>query len=301
MFLGPRIDDMKFSIVIPTFNRKETLHQCLRAATSQTYSQYEIIVVDDGSTDGTDHLVRQEFPSVLYLQQESNRGPSSTRNLGIRAATGEIVAFTDDDCLVPIEWISRLADGYTAYPLASGVGGYVEPPSEMLMASAFARYESYLSHVVYGASDQVYFGGFESPCGATSNMSYRKSVLEEEGRFDESFPFAAGEDADLKWRVCEAGHRLLYLPIRVSHLRDYSWGAFRRQQITRGRGVIHFERKHAHQPSRLRLILRLLKRGLLFVPNSIRIGPRLAWLKLWAGWIEIWGGWLEINRLQSAG
>lgn len=292
---------MKFSIVIPTLNRKETLRQCLRAATGQTYPQYEVIVVDDGSTDGTDHLIGQEFPEVLYLRQKSNRGPSAARNAGFSAATGEIIAFTDDDCLLPVEWLSHLADGYTRYPETSGVGGYIEASEEISAENAFARYENYLSHMVYGASDQEYFGGFESPCGGTNSMSYRRSVLNEAGGFDESFPFAAGEDADLKWRICQAGHRLLYLPIGVIHLQEYNWEAFRRQQITRGRGIIHFERKHAHQPSELRLTLRLLKRGLLFVPSLIKIGPQLAWLKLWAGWFEIWGSWLETYRLRSTG
>jgi len=92
---------MRFSIIIPTHNRKETLRRSLSAAIVQDYLNYEVIVVDDGSSDGTGEMVRREFPHVRCIRQEPNRGPATARNQGIKVATGEITAFTDDDCLVP--------------------------------------------------------------------------------------------------------------------------------------------------------------------------------------------------------
>jgi GT2 family glycosyltransferase len=130
-------------------------------------------------------------------------------------------------------------------------------------------------------------------------MSYKRSVLLDIGGFDETFPYAAGEDADLKWRICAAGHRLLYVPSRVIHLQPYTWAAFRKQQMTHGRGAVHFDRKYHQIPSRLRLILRVVKRGLLVAPDLLRIGPAIAWIKLWAGWYECWGQWLEANKLRA--
>lgn len=288
---------MRFSAIVPTYNRKETLRQTLTALAAQDYPDYEIIAVDDGSTDGTREMVTTEFPGVRYLLQP-NRGPAAARNRGIAAATGEIIAFTDDDCVPPRDWLARLADGYARHPEVAGVGGYLEAPEHLLTNNIFARYEHYISHIVYAAGDREYLGSFECPAGGTNSMSYKKMVLQTVGGFDETFPYAAGEDADLKWRVCRAGYRLLYVPSRVVHLQPYTWATFRKQQIAHGRGSIHFDRKYSRMPSRLRLLARVAKRGLLFASDLLRLGPALAWVKLWAGWYECWGQWLEINRIR---
>lgn len=290
---------MRFSIIVPTYNRKMTLRQTLAALVARDYPDYEIIVVDDGSTDGTSGMIAAEFPSVRYMRQ-SNRGPAAARNAGIRAATGEVIAFTDDDCVPPRDWLTRLTDGYVRYPQAAGVGGYLEAPADLLQHNWLAQYEYHISHVIYAAGDREYLGGFECPAGGTNSMSYKRSVLIAIGGFDDSFPYAAGEDADLKWRICQRGYQLLYLPIKVIHLQSYTWQTFRKQQITHGRGAIHFDRKHTRMPSRLRLSMRAVKRGLLCVPDSLRLGPRLAWTKLWAGWYECWGQWHEVNRLRAS-
>src|SRR5437764_138198 len=126
---------MRFSVVIPTFNRQATLHQTLKAIEAQDALSFEVIVVDDGSTDGTKEAVTSEFPSVQYIQQE-NQGPAAARNTGIRAVAGDIVVFTDDDCVPPPDWLSRLANGYARYPEVAGVGGYLEAPDNVLAHSS---------------------------------------------------------------------------------------------------------------------------------------------------------------------
>lgn len=286
--------ELYISIVVPTYNRQATLRNTLAALTRQVYRDYEVIVVDDGSSDGTREVVQREFPLARYLRLHTNRGCAAARNAGIGAALGDIVAFTDDDCVPPPDWLMRLADGYARHPEVAGVGGYMHPTDAALGASPLARYESYLTHVVYRAGDAEYVGGYECPAGGTNNISYRKAVLEEFGGFDESFP--AGSDPELKWRICDAGHRVLYIPTGVVHQRRYVWSAFRVQQIQRGRGALHFERKHRRRPSRLRLLLRVGRRGLVFWPDLLRLGPAVAWVKLWAGWLQCWGQWLELRR-----
>jgi len=200
---------MRVSVVIPTFNRSGTLRQTLAGLIAQDYPDYEIIVVDDGSTDGTDDMVMREFPSVRYLRQP-NRGPAAARNVGIRMSSGVIVAFTDDDCLPPSDWLTRLVDGYTRYPEAVGVGGYLETPAEMLKHNVLARYERYVTREQYKARDEEVLGGFECPAGGTCNMSYRKSVLTEVGGFDEGFRYAALSSRDIgsftplyAWCICD--------------------------------------------------------------------------------------------------
>lgn len=288
---------MYISIVIPTHNRKDLLRRCLEAASNQDYPDYEVIVVDDGSTDGTTEMVQREFPQVRYILQQPNRGPAAARNRGIEAAKGEIVAFTDDDCLVPVNFLSRLADGYRRYPGVAGVGGYQEAPDDVLRRNPFARYEAYVTHQVYRAGFQEYLGGFECPAGGTNSMSYCKEVLLEVGGFDESFPCAAGEDADLKWRIVKCGYRLLYVPVKVTHLQPYSLRSFWSQQVRRGIGAAYFERKYSGcYPSRARIGLRWLKRTLSFWPDFITLGPSLALVRLLGNWAEVYGQWLTLHR-----
>ncbi|PWH20035.1 MAG: glycosyl transferase [Ardenticatenia bacterium] len=289
------MDVVRFSVVVPTFNRSDTLRQTLAALVGQDYPDYEVIVVDDGSTDDTGEMVRQAFPGVHYLHQ-SNRGPAAARNAGIHAASGEIIAFTDDDCLPPYNWLTRLADGYARHPEVVGVGGYLEAPAEVLQHNILARYERYMTREHYGARDEEVVGGFECPAGGTCNMSYWRSVLIEVGGFDEGFRYAAGEDTDLKWRICRTGAQLLYMPIKVTHLQPYTFGSFRRQQIIRGRGAAHFERKHfGHAPSVARIVLRLAKRTVRFA-GQVMGGHnyKLACVQLAAGWFDCWGQFLEI-------
>ncbi|NIT60625.1 MAG: glycosyltransferase, partial [Aliifodinibius sp.] len=93
---------LNISIIIPTFNRKNLLERALTSVTTQTRPTEEIIVVDDGSEDETESLVRKQFPDVRYFRQQ-NRGVSSARNLGIRQATGNWIAFLDSDD----EWLPQ--------------------------------------------------------------------------------------------------------------------------------------------------------------------------------------------------
>jgi len=93
----------RVSVVVPTWNRKERLEEAIASILAQTYEDYEIVVVDDGSTDGTrEWIERHPNPRLVYLRQE-NRGSSSARNAGIRAARGELIAFLDSDDL----WLPR--------------------------------------------------------------------------------------------------------------------------------------------------------------------------------------------------
>jgi len=126
----------------------------------------------------------------------------------------------------------------------------MEAPAAVLKQNIFAQYESYVTRQVYGAGKKEILGSFEVPTGGTNNIAYRKKVLEEIGGFDESFPVAAGEDADLKKRICDRGYQILYLPLKVEHHHDYSWRSFIKQSRSRGVGSIYFHRKHGGGLSR---------------------------------------------------
>jgi len=239
---------VKLSVVVPTYNRRALLERVVEAILRQTLpaERYEVIVVDDGSDDGTDTLGAElaRRGNVRFIRQ-GHQGPAAARNRGIREASGDAVAFTDDDCLAPQDWLERLADGYARHPDVVGVGGGIVPTPAALESSAVARFERYLAREVYGAADEEVVGGFECPAGGTNNMSYRRETLAEVGGFDEGFPpLVWGEDADLKLRVTQRGGRLLYVPVFVVHVRDYGLRSFLRQSYQRGRGEAHFRLKH---------------------------------------------------------
>jgi len=160
-----------------------------------------------------------------------------------------------------------------------------------------ARYERYISRHVYGAGEREILGGMACPAGGTNSMSYRRTVLAEVGGFDESFPVAAGEDADLKWRVVQRGNALLYIPVKVTHRQPYTLRAFWRQQISRGIGAAHFEwRRRGCYPRPARIMGRWLKRTLSFAPDTLRLGPAFAFLRLIGGWADAWGQWVAWQR-----
>lgn len=291
---------MRISLVIPTHNRCHLLRRCLHAATTQTYPDYEVIVVDDASTDQTRDMVQREFPQVRYLRLERNQGPAAARNVGIASASGEVIAFTDDDCELPADFLARLADGYAAHPDVAGVGGYLAPPEGLAPTNLFARYDLYSTQVIYRAGESPYLGGMECPAGGTNSMSYRRAILEAVGGFDPTFAVPGGEDADLKRRVVERGAQLLYVPVKVTHLRPYTLRNAWRQYFTHGRGVVYFERKYlGRPPSRVRIALRVGARVLRWLPDIIRLGAPLATVKLIMQIADAAGQWYEIQQRRK--
>lgn len=102
----------KISVVIPTYNRRDSITNCLRSVLNQSYQNLEVIVVDDGSTDGTEEIFR-DFPDsrVIYHRYESNQGANHARNVGIRMASGNIIAFQDSDD----EWMPEKLEEESKY------------------------------------------------------------------------------------------------------------------------------------------------------------------------------------------
>lgn len=270
---------MDFSVVVATYNRSALLTGVVGAIVGQTLprERYEVIVVDDGSTDGTEALGAElaERHGLRYLRQD-NQGAAAARNRGIREASGDVVAFTDDDCLVPPDWLARLADGYARHPEVVGVGGRLVAEASALRASAVARYEERVGREVFGAGEEEALGGFECPAGGTNNMSYRRATLLEVDGFDEGFPPRVwGEDADLKRRITDAGGRLLYVPVTVVHLRDYALRPFLRQCVERGRGEAHFRLKHDGRRGWAAHLRRLATAPLKLLAAPLRRDPAL--------------------------
>ncbi|MBU1111130.1 glycosyltransferase [Patescibacteria group bacterium] len=241
---------MKVSVAFATYNRLEVLTEMLGALFAQDFPQneYEILVTDDGSADGTrEYLqsVAKRSPVDFKFHSQEQAGPAKARNWGIRQARGEIVAFTDDDCIPPHDWLSRIVDAFRRYPQVAGVSGMMEADEEILKRNIYARFEKLAPMGDYMKEpEKEYIGGKDFLGGATNNVAYKREVLLETGGFDETFPFAASEDADLKERIVSKGYLMLHLPLTVTHKHPYSFKRLMRQAYVRGVSSRHFNIKY---------------------------------------------------------
>lgn len=293
---------MFISVVVPTYNRRADLVRCLMALRNQTYpkNSFEVVVVEDGSLTDVGDFVRSLGRNFTYFWQD-HKGPAAARNQGIEKARGETVAFTDDDCAAPHDWLAKLADGYWRHPAVAGVGGFMEAPEEVLAVNPFARYESFITRQVYGAGEKEVLGGFEVPTGGTNNISYKKELLSRVGGFDEAFPVAAGEDADLKKRICDLGYALLYLPLKVEHYHRYSLSSFLKQGKDRGLGSLYFQAKHGGGLGRLQLAQRisLLPLGLFRDFLAAHLPLETAFLKMVGGFFDYSTQFLNYGKFRK--
>ena len=191
-----------------------------------------MIVVNDGSTDGTGAIVEEyEF----RLISTENRGLSSARNTGLKAATGEIVAYIDDDAAPDPQWLTYLAATFRATPHV-GIGGpNVPPPGDGPVADCVANAPGGPVHVLLSDTEAEHVPG--------CNAAFRKAALEAVGGFDPRFTMA-GDDVDLCWRLRERGWTLGFSPAAmVWHRRRDSLRAYWRQQRAYGAAEAQLERK----------------------------------------------------------
>jgi glycosyltransferase involved in cell wall biosynthesis len=221
--------------------------------------QYEILISDDGSSDGTrEYLAKlaQGSPVSFRYQLQEQSGPAKARNWGIRQARGDYIAFTDDDCIPPKDWLYRLMDAFGRYPDVVGVSGYQEADQALLAHNIYAQFEKYANMGDFMPNQQIeHVGGQDFLGGATNNVAYTRSVLLEVGGFDETFPYAAAEDADLKKRIVDRGYKMVHLPLMVLHKHQYSYRNLMRQAYVRGYSSRHFNIKHHRPNSPMRFFL----------------------------------------------
>jgi glycosyltransferase involved in cell wall biosynthesis len=212
--LWPRI-----SVVVCSYNGANTIEETLLALSKLNYPDYEVIVVNDGSTDATSIIAPKYGVSLI---QSENKGLSSARNLGMEAATGEIIAYIDDDAYPDPDWLKFLAASFMRTDHA-GIGGpNIAPDGDGIVADSVAHAPGGPVHVLL--SDEV----AEHIPGC--NMAYRLDRLREIGGFDPHFKIA-GDDVDICWRLQDRGWTLGFSPAAmVWHHRRDSIRAYWKQQ-----------------------------------------------------------------------
>jgi GT2 family glycosyltransferase len=198
----------KISVIIPSLN-SQIIDQTLASLRRQTLglNDVEILVV------GRDELGRVQADDVVQLiDTQEPVSPACARNLGLRAASGQYLFFTDADCVVSDDWLERMLIEL-AVPGNAVVGGGVQFPNRgyWSLCDDIAYFHEFLVQAPEGARTQL----------PTLNLGVRRAVVDEIGYFDERYPHPGGEDADWTMRMRAAGYRLVFVPsITVMHLHN---------------------------------------------------------------------------------
>jgi GT2 family glycosyltransferase len=202
------------SIVVATWNGRQYLDACLRAAEAQRGVRAEIVLVDNGSTDGTVDFVKTAFPQVRIVALPENLGCAGGNNAGAREAHGVFLAFLNNDTVAEPDWLHTLLDGVdetTGSVLTTSRIVYMHDPQVIdsagdgLFRAGAAFKWHHGERVESGANAREVFG----VCGAACLMP--KAVFDELGGFDADF-FASHEDVDLSYRARLLGYRCRYVP-----------------------------------------------------------------------------------------
>jgi glycosyltransferase involved in cell wall biosynthesis len=228
---SPRAAWPKVSVVVCACNGGSTLRWCLEGMDGLDYPDYEVIVVDDGSSDATAAIAREcGYPAI----STPNRGLSNARNTGLEAASGEIVAYIDCDARPDRDWLRYLAASFRATDHA-GIGGPNLPPPDGWVADCVANAPGGPVHVLLSDREAEHIPG--------CNMAFLRRRLLEVGGFDPRYR-AAGDDVDLCWRLQEGGETLGFSAGAVVwHRARDSVRAYWRQQIGYGKAEALLERK----------------------------------------------------------
>ncbi len=281
------MDLPKFSVIVPAYNAARTLGDCLRSIFASTYTDYEVIVVDDCSQDES-AAIAAGFPCRLVCL-ERNEGASRAKNRGAVEATGDVLFFTDSDCLVPPDALRIIAEDLAD----SSVAGVVGLLSARLRYADFpSQYKNLWMHFTY-LRLPAYVGVFY-----TSAASARRKIFAELGGFDDNYTGASvTEDIELGQRFLTAGHRLLSdKRLQVEHLKQYSLAELLRTDFWRASALtkIFLRKKIGHRGEKQKYYAS--------VPWYFALGVPLSWLVVAFTALAIaWPGFLLAALAAYAG
>lgn len=202
------------SVIVPVYNGEKFLPSCLEALAAQSYKFYELIVVDDCSTDDSARISRENGARVLRTPRQS--GPAGARNLGAREAGGEILLFVDADVVVKPDTVERVSADFVNQPqIAAVFGSYDEEPAEENFISQYKNLFHRFVHQQSSSEAVTFWAG----CGAVR----RDVFLAVDGFNAERYPRPAIEDIELGYRLCAQGHRILLdKQLQAKHLKRWT-------------------------------------------------------------------------------
>jgi GT2 family glycosyltransferase len=215
----------RVTVVIPTYNRREILASAIRAHWKQSALDEisEILVIDDGSSDGTEaclSALREESPVPIVYRRQANRGQAAARNVGIREAQGEIILFADDDIIPAPNLLAEHLRWHDRHPEpGAAVLGFVTWSPEV-RPTPFMNWLGLdgplFAYAHFSGKIELDFRAFY-----TCNLSLKTEFIRRSGIFDEDFKGYGYEDAELGYRLQQNGMRLLYNPAAMAHHRKH--------------------------------------------------------------------------------
>lgn len=244
------------TVVVPVYNVGQSLVRLLDALLQQTVAPDEVILVDDGSTDGSGETAqawnREHFALKLSVIHQANQGPASARNHGAQEGAGEVVVFIDSDCIPMRDWLEKMTAPFADDAVVGVQGAYQCSQKEWI--ARFSQLEIEERYERMKRSDTVDFIG-------TYSAAYRRNIFIGMGGFDTRFPMASGEDADFSFRLASQGLRLVFEPgAVVFHAHPNTLGRYLWQKYWRAywRNLIyrrHFAKiwRDSYTPNTLKL------------------------------------------------
>jgi len=265
------------SVIVLTHNRKSYVLACLKSILSMSYPNYDVIVVDNGSTDGTYEAIRRGFPSVRLLRSTKNLGGAGGRNLGIKNATGKYLLFVDDDVVVDKNLLNEFVSLIQKHPiciLSPKILDYTDSSRFLGISHNINLLTGKASGVGYGEWDREQFDeNMEVPMVGATCMFVEKKTLEKVGLFDETLNIPY-EDSDFCLRARKCGVKVVYV------YRAKVWHNARKPEIDRRlqwlgvttperayfliRNRILFMRKHSTLPKLTLFLLAFLPAYLVY-------------------------------------
>jgi len=221
------------SVIIPAYNCSKTIKKVINSVLAQSLTPNEIIIVDDGSTDSTEDIVKS-IKDVKYLRQK-NAGPAAARNLGAKNATSELFFFTDSDCLPMRGWLITAVKNFTNPSIAVVCGSYGIANPEIRLARGIQN-EILFRHNHLMPKFPKVFGSY--------NFGIRKDDFNGVGGFNESYRDASGEDNDLSYKILKYGKKINFEPKSiVQHFHTTSLKKYFKEQFRHGywRVKMYFE------------------------------------------------------------
>lgn len=273
---------LQATVVVPAHNAAGTLGESLAALAAQEWpgSAYEIILVDDGSTDNTAAVA--EAAGVTVIRQ-ANAGPAAARNRGAAAAQGDLLCFTDADCAPESGWLRALAGPFDDPKVAGAKGAYLTYQREIVPRFTQQEYEERYDRMAQ--ADAIDFVD-------TYSAAYRKEIFAANGGFDTIFPTASVEDQEFSFRLAQKGYRLVFVPdARVYHRHNPTLQAYARRKYRIGYWKALIARWHpdrmvrdSHTPQILKAQMALAALAPLALAAAIGVSLLLgrAWRAGWA-------------------
>lgn len=235
-------DKPKLSVIVASYNSRITIENCLSSLLTQKTSQtYEVIVVDS-SQDGTGDLIKSKFPEVRLYVFPERKYVGTARNHGVELARGDLIAFTDADCIASKTWIEEIFKSHLSpHPAIGGAIGNGNPRNYVGWAAYFCEFSAWIPAQRPGWKMDI----------AGANMSYKKELFREFGRF---IVGTYCSDTEFHWRLHKEGLRLRFEPsILVSHQNIVHFGRLMRHEYLHGKNfaIVRVKAKHFSRVKRI--------------------------------------------------